>query len=441
VRLGLGVLLWGALLLACHPGVAGRGGPRHYAQAFDSATASCRTRPALCARMAGEEAVVPPAAQRMAEFGASVAAVAHVLEAPDRARIERELTECAGLARSEVLERYMEGRPPTPQECHEKGSLVGKAVTGSASNRSHAVKALVPHIRIQEESGVSLLRDGLNLCFYVRHPHREIARAVAHSLDIYVKAIGPGALCRFFDADGYSQPLDEFEWSRIRRELLEESWASFDLWDTSGSEALYRAEYSGAPLGAPLLEERPHASCALSFWLPTEYLEEHGPERLRELALELAAPLPLCFGQVGFSFNGWADILGVLRLIRELCFRYPGMDIPEFSWLSWKLGERVRGPSWMTFLGQPVLGELGGADGLRSRLSSPGTTVQALEGERAVVTLGSAPDAGDLEQGNVLPAYRELARVLEPWLYRGPDHHSLDFTAEDMRRWERRFLD
>ena len=123
---GRGALLAGVLLLACHPGVAGRRVPSHYAQAFDSATASCRTRPALCARMAGEEAVVPPAAQRMAEFGASVAAVAHVLEAPDRARIERELTECADLARSEVLERYMGGRPPTPQECHEKGSFGGR---------------------------------------------------------------------------------------------------------------------------------------------------------------------------------------------------------------------------------------------------------------------------------------------------------------------------
>ena len=43
--------LWGALLLACHPGVGGRGVPRHYAQAsFDSVTVSCRNQPALCAR-------------------------------------------------------------------------------------------------------------------------------------------------------------------------------------------------------------------------------------------------------------------------------------------------------------------------------------------------------------------------------------------------------
>jgi hypothetical protein len=76
---------------------------------------------------------------------------------------------------------------------------------------------------------------------------------------------------------------------------------------------------------------------------------------------------------------------------------------------------------------------------LRSRLRSPGTTVQQLEGGRAVVTLGEWPEAGDTEQGRTLPAYRELARVLEPWLYQGRE--LLDFPPEDMRRWERRFLD
>ncbi|MFY0576656.1 type VI immunity family protein [Cystobacter fuscus] len=35
---------------------------------------------------------------------------------------------------------------------------------------------------------------------------------------------------------------------------------------------------------------------------------------------------------------------------------------------------------------------------------------------RAVVALGPWPEAGDLRQGQTLPAYRELARVLEPWL-------------------------
>lgn len=94
----------------------------------------------------------------------------------------------------------------------------------------------------------------------------------------------------------------------------------------------------------------------------------------------------------------------------------------------------------MNFLGQPVLGDVGGTEGLRARLHSPGTTVQELAEGRALVTLGTWPEAGDLEQGQTLPAYRELARVLEPWQYRRKARWG-GFSAEDMRRWERRFLD
>ncbi len=297
-----------------------------------------------------------------------------------------------------------------------------------------------PRIRIRAQAGFSLLREGLSLCFYIRRPHQEIARGVLRSLDTYLHAVGPHALGKYVDEEGYMQELDDAAWKRIRRELIEESWPSIRLQDESSSEDRYCFEYLGKPLGDPDLEYDPDASCAVSFWLPTEYLEEHGPNRLRELALELAAPLPFCFGQAGLSFNGPTHLVGVLGKIRERCFRYPGMDIPDPDRYSWRLGTRVRGPSWLTFLGQPVLGELGGAAGLRSRLSSPGTTVQEMEGERVVVTLGPWPDAGDTEQGRTLPAYRELARILEPWLYH-EQLQSLDFPPEDMRRWERRFLD
>jgi len=56
------------------------------------------------------------------------------------------------------------------------------------------------------------------------------------------------------------------------------------------------------------------------------------------------------------------------------------------------------------------------------------------------VTLGEWPEAGDTEQGNTLPAYRELAHVLAPWLYERRRPWSR-FTVEDMRRWEHRFND
>jgi hypothetical protein len=116
------------------------------------------------------------------------------------------------------------------------------------------------------------------------------------------------------------------------------------------------------------------------------------------------------------------------------------MDVSSLMESSWSIGTRVRGPHWLTFLGQPVLGELGGSAGLRSHLSSPDITIQEMEGERAVVTLGEGPEAGDLEQGRDLPLYRELARVLEPWHHHENDRWH-DFSEEDMRRWQRRFLD
>jgi hypothetical protein len=297
-----------------------------------------------------------------------------------------------------------------------------------------------PRIRIRTEGGYLLVREGLSINFYMRRSHAEVAPAVMRSLDAYLRAMGPGAL-GLYAAEGEWRELDDEGWSSIRRRILEGSSALIDLRDVSGGENKYRFEYYGRPLDAPSAGERPGMVCALSFGLPTEYLEEHGPGRLRELALELAEPLPFNSGQAGLVFNCETDLVGVKQEVRQHCFRYPGMDIPGLSRLSRNLGARVRGPSWLNFLGQPVLGELGGAVGLRSRLHSPEATVQELDRERAVVTLGPWPEAGDTERGQALPAYRELARVLEPWLYHQKPVVDPSFPAEDVLRWERRFLD
>ncbi|WP_232537176.1 type VI immunity family protein [Cystobacter fuscus] len=95
-------------------------------------------------------------------------------------------------------------------------------------------------------------------------------------------------------------------------------------------------------------------------------------------------------------------------------------------------------PNWLNFLGHPVLDGLGGAAGLRARLHSPDTTLQEMKEGRAVITLGARPDAGDIERGRTLPAYRELARVLEPALYYRQYPRNQE-VPEHIRRWERRF--
>ncbi len=296
-----------------------------------------------------------------------------------------------------------------------------------------------PKIRVHAQNGYLLIRDGLTLTYYMRRDHMEVAPAVLRALGIYRSTVGPEALGVYSDDNGNWHKLDDTGWDYMRREIISNRRLIFDLADASTTQERYRFQYHGKP--SEELDNHPGAVSAVSFWLSTEYLEEHGPGRVRGLAIELAALLPFCSGHAGLSFNCETDLLGVKREVRKLCFRYPGMDIPELSYTSWEIGTRVRGAAWLTFLGQPVLGELGGVENLRARLHSPETTVQDLGTDRAVITLGPWPEAGDTENGRDLPAYRELARVLEPWLFHKKPLGGGAFTPEDLLRWERRFLD
>ncbi|HYO55182.1 DUF3396 domain-containing protein [Archangium sp.] len=292
-----------------------------------------------------------------------------------------------------------------------------------------------PRIRIDKIVGARrslLIRESVSITFYMKRSHQEVVRDVIRALDAYSRTAGPQALCWY--ADPYSGDWDELDdkgWAYIRRLMIEEPATSIWLRELPNATTGYGFLYHGHLLEVCATD----AASTVSFHLPTEYLEEHGPGRVRELALELAAVLPFNSGHAGLCFDFPESVLGTLDAISDLSFRHPGLDIPGVLFTSLSIGTTVNGVHWLNFLGQPVLQELGGAAGLRARLRSPGTTVQELNGERAVVTLGAWPEAGDTEQGHTLPAYRELARVLEPWLHLGR------FSQESLRRWERRFLD
>ncbi|SEN01710.1 Protein of unknown function [Stigmatella aurantiaca] len=297
-----------------------------------------------------------------------------------------------------------------------------------------------PKIRVLAQNGELLIREGLDICFYINRPHQEIAQAVMHSLETYITLTGPQALTWYVDMNGDMQALDSKNWDRIQTELLTGRGAYLCLRDGPGGIGEFQFEYRGKPPTKTSSADWDRPVCVASFWLSTEFLEKHGPAQVRELALAIAQPLPFNSGHAGLSFNAFLDLIGVSGEIRRWCFRYPGLDITHLDCLSSELGTRIKGVHWLTFLGQPVLDELGGATGLRGLLKSPSTEVQPLDSARVVITLGQSPEAGDIDQGNTLPQYRELARMLEPWLYQ----HRLcfsDFTEAETRRWERRFLD
>jgi TseV toxin immunity protein TsiV len=288
-----------------------------------------------------------------------------------------------------------------------------------------------PEIRRYAEHGALVLREGLSICFYMRRSHPEMAQDVRRALEAYLRAVGPQTLEWYVDPEGDWQELDHQGWQFIQNKLSESGGGVVELYERPDAVSRYGFEYRGRRLDG----NDPGLVCGVTFWLPTEYLHEHGPGRVRELALELGSELPFNSGHAGLAFH----FLYLPPDFKALALRYPGMDALELGVTTEELGTRVRGAHWLTFLGQPVLGELGGAAGLRSRLSSPDITVQEMEGTRVVVTLGTCPEAGDTELGQHLPLHRELARVLEPWRHHSP-YRWRDFSEEEMHRWEHRFL-
>jgi hypothetical protein len=186
----------------------------------------------------------------------------------------------------------------------------------------------------------------------------------------------------------------------------------------------------------------------LTATLPIEFLEAHGPARVRALVLDMASQLLFASGHAGLALRVYWPVPLSADAFRAEVLRYPGIDL-RAAWRRERwLGFHVAGVHWLNFLGPPFVTQLGGASALRSRLYSPETTLVELDSQRLVVSLGERPDAGDLATGKILPAYREFAQVLEPWLeplllrpYTQDRYTSLHLTEEEARRWWRRFLD
>ena len=122
--------------------------------------------------------------------------------------------------------------------------------------------------------------------------------------------------------------------------------------------------------------------------------------------------------------------------MEALLARYLGLDVYSVGRASSVIGTHGLGPHWLTFLGQPLLGRLGGTEALRRELSFPEASLLPMDGDRLLITLGDEPSPIDTKEGAIPPQYLALGRMLKPFMfeYRG----DLNGIQHDMNRWRRR---
>lgn len=304
------------------------------------------------------------------------------------------------------------------------------------------MRGAIPVIRVRTRNGTLLARDGVILCFFMRRSHEEVVPAVWRALQTYLRAIPPRSIGWYHGSSGGKLPLDEEGREHIRKKMLEPLQMDFCnvylVGEDQGEIGGFHFEYNGRKLDAPIYVQDEDSTCAVSFSFPTEYLLEHGPAHLRALSLELARELPFSFGYASGAFiSPEALWRSALHEMVDLLDRYLGMDLYYLNNTSRIIGTGARGAYWLTFLGQPLLGRLGGAERLRQELSFPDVSFQPLEGDRVLLILGERPEAIDTLQRSDVPHYRALARLLEPYFH----DEDLGWSAAEKRKmnqWLRR---
>lgn len=178
--------------------------------------------------------------------------------------------------------------------------------------------------------------------------------------------------------------------------------------------------------------------------LPVEVGE--APDDVVSFVQEALADFPLESGYCGYSFV-WNKT--DLSLREEVCSwaaplhrRHPGLGYGNAVILSNAADQGVVAVSWLTLLGPRITAELGGREALESQCPAD---VSALPLGRAGALLqaGVAPQLGDVNRHDLLPAYRAVGQLVVP---RRTTDDALDdlviegMTEEDANDWLRRFF-
>lgn len=168
---------------------------------------------------------------------------------------------------------------------------------------------------------------------------------------------------------------------------------------------------------------------------------------LLELIDDAMADFPVHWGTAGYAFywkgTDTATEKHAEQWLGRHLVRHPGLGTGDY--MTWGSFVRygVSSLGWLTFLGDSLVAELGGREGLGLAVRDAG--VQLRNYARGVaLQAGLSPQLGDVNRGDLLPLYREIGRIIEPVFARDEVLEKIHVVGiedpDDELAWLRRFL-
>jgi len=281
-----------------------------------------------------------------------------------------------------------------------------------------------PNLDIPEKI-VDLLAPAMALTIYFKAVPSRFRDGVIACWEEFLSDYS-GELSWYADEDlGKFQPASRKRLSRPAQRLLSDKPMSFYAWKTGGGATYDSAGAMGfdclvrdpSRLSPQMRARNDSKDCFLRVSFPVSAFQAAARlEAFVAMARRWTERLPFVHGYGGQSLNitgparpGQLWDAYALPIIR----RYPGFDWEDCQGTALFVHGAIRGINWLTILCDDLVARMGGADALRAKFPDP-VILYELPGGGAIVQAGRAPSAGDAEQGDRLPLYGSVARVLAP---------------------------
>ncbi|MCB1917196.1 MAG: DUF3396 domain-containing protein [Rhodocyclaceae bacterium] len=302
--------------------------------------------------------------------------------------------------------------------------------------------------KIEPESGRTFLREVFIAAFFLPAPIDETVSAIDQAFELFL-AMVPNDCFRWASVSATSEewkPFGKTTLARCKAQLRREAAANrkltyFELADGEIGGSVPR--YGITVLGGKLRSNFPGERTLVQLSFPIDAAMMERADAFVARLAEIAAVLPVDSGY-GSPAIQWSEFNRdqAIGYTRKIIAKHPGYDVNQNTIGRKRLGSKIRGARWLTFLGSEILERLGGREALRKKLP---TTFEFISTRSClVIRAGNLPELGDTVAKLDTPHLRELAAVLEPAT--AFDEVALlgslaDWDKNALRKWERRFLD